>query len=187
VTVHAHALAAVEQAVRCGVDGIEHCTCVTEAGAEVSDRLLETLTRQRITVCPTLGVAPGAVPSAPVLALLERFRLTLEDRRRLAGRMHAAGVPLVSGTDGGISTGKPHGILPQAIAELVAGGVPTAAALASATSTAAEACGLGHRKGRLQAGYDADLLIIDGDPFDRIESLANPSGVMLDGRWAIAP
>ena len=36
-------------------------------------------------------------------------------------------------------------------------------ALISATSSAARACGVGDRKGRLRAGFDADLLVVDGD------------------------
>jgi imidazolonepropionase-like amidohydrolase len=37
-------------------------------------------------------------------------------------------------------------------------------ALTTITSGAASAVGLGHRKGRLTAGYDADVLAVDGDP-----------------------
>lgn len=187
VTVHAHGLAAVEQAMRIGVDGIEHCTCLAESGVVVSDQLLETLVRQRITVCPTLGKTVDAVPPAAVLALMERFGFAFQDRQRLAGRMHRAGVRLVSGSDAGISSGKPHGILPMAVADLVAGGVPAADALASATSIAAEACGLGHRKGRLRVGYDADLLIVDGDLLGQVETLTRVAAVMVGGRWAFNP
>ncbi|MDJ0345153.1 amidohydrolase family protein [Streptomyces sp. H10-C2] len=88
------------------------------------------------------------------------------------------------GADSGITSGKPRGLLPVAIADLAAGGVPAADALASATSVAADVCGLGHRKGRLQAGYDADLLIVEGDPLSRMESLTQVAAVMVRGRWA---
>jgi imidazolonepropionase-like amidohydrolase len=39
-----------------------------------------------------------------------------------------------------------------------------AEALRTITSTAAEVCRLGDSKGRVAAGYDADLLAVDGDP-----------------------
>jgi imidazolonepropionase-like amidohydrolase len=42
--------------------------------------------------------------------------------------------------------------------------IAPAEALRMATSTAAAACGLADRKGRLAAGYDADILVVDGDP-----------------------
>jgi imidazolonepropionase-like amidohydrolase len=43
--------------------------------------------------------------------------------------------------------------------------VPAAEVLRMATSTAAAVCGLADRKGRLAAGFDADILVVDGDPF----------------------
>ena len=98
--------------------------------------------------------------------------------------MHAAGVRIVSGSDGGIGAAKPHGLLPVAAAFLVEGGVSTVAALASATALAAGACGLGDRKGRLRAGYDADLLVVDGDPVADIGALARPAAVFAAGRRA---
>jgi imidazolonepropionase-like amidohydrolase len=59
--------------------------------------------------------------------------------------------------------------------------VPAAAALASVTSVAARACGLGDRKGRLRVGYDADLLLVDGDPLADTGALRRVTGVVLRG------
>jgi imidazolonepropionase-like amidohydrolase len=53
---------------------------------------------------------------------------------------------------------------------------------ATATSLAAEACGLGDRNGWLRVGYDADLLIVDGDPVAKISSLSRPLAVFAGGR-----
>jgi imidazolonepropionase-like amidohydrolase len=43
-------------------------------------------------------------------------------------------------------------------------GFTSAQALASATSLAAAACGIGDRKGKIAPGYDADLLAVTGNP-----------------------
>jgi imidazolonepropionase-like amidohydrolase len=49
VTAHAHGTPAVEQAVAVGVDGIEHCSCVTDRGfGQVSEETVATLARSRI-------------------------------------------------------------------------------------------------------------------------------------------
>ncbi|MBM7791314.1 amidohydrolase family protein [Tenggerimyces flavus] len=181
VTAHAHGLPSVEQAVAARVDGIEHCTCLVETGIDVPNRLLERLAEQRIAVCPTLGKADGTEPPMPVRELLERNGITWELRQRLMARMHEAGVRLIAGSDTGISPGKPHGLVAHAIGDYVAGGIPTEAALASATSVAAEACGLGAYKGRLRAGFDADVLIVDGDPFADIAALTRVSTVFANG------
>src|SRR6266536_34129 len=140
VTAHAHGLPAVRQAISAGVDGIEHCSCLTASGMEVSDELLEALAARQIQVCPTLGKTGDA---APPPALAE--------------------------------------IIPEAVIDLVSAGLPPAAALASATSVAARACGLGERKGRLRAGYDADLLLVDGDPLTDITALRRVSTVVAGG------
>jgi imidazolonepropionase-like amidohydrolase len=87
----------------------------------------------------------------------------------------------VSGSDGGVSPSRQHGVLPEAVIDLADGGVSTADALASATSLAAEACGVGDRKGRLAARFDADLLLVDGDPLTDITALRNPAAVYVGG------
>ena len=52
----------------------------------------------------------------------------------------------------------------------------------AAAALAAAACGLGDKKGRLRAGYDADLLVVDGDPGADIGALARPVAVFAGGR-----
>ncbi|MFL6123416.1 amidohydrolase family protein, partial [Actinophytocola sp.] len=64
-----------------------------------------------------------------------------------------------------------HPSLPNAVPQLVELGMSPLAALRSVTSVAAEVCGLAGRKGRLAPGFDADLLVVAGDP------LANPAAV----------
>ncbi|GAA2485049.1 amidohydrolase family protein [Streptomyces longisporus] len=187
VTVHAHALAAVEQALDAGADGIEHCTCLTADGVRITDALLERLARQGTTVCPTLGKTAQAVPPPQVQTVMDRFGLSMEERQRAAARMHRAGVRLVSGADSGINAGKPHGIVPAAVAGLAAGGVPADAALATAMSLAADACGIADRKGRLRRGLDADLLVVRGDPLTDMTALADPLAVLVSGAWAHGP
>jgi imidazolonepropionase-like amidohydrolase len=190
VAAHAHGLVAVEQAIEAGVDGIEHCTCVTPSGIQTSDELLASLATRRIVVCPTLGRDPGWTPPPPesqsvqvqkAREFVERTGLTPEAHRIRVGRMHRAGVQLVSGADAGIGSFKPHGVLPISISEFVASGIPAADALASATSRAAEACGLANRKGQLRPNYDADILIVDGDPSTDINTLSNLLAVMAHG------
>jgi imidazolonepropionase-like amidohydrolase len=187
VTAHAHPLTAIRDAIAAGVDGIEHCTFITAEGMRFAPDVVATLAERQIAVCPTLGNAPGAVPPPQLMDLLHRSGLTVESRNERIAALRDAGVRLVSGTDGGINPGKPHGVLPHGIAQLVRGGMAPADALASATSVAAGACGLGHRKGRVQPGYDADLLIVDGDPLADIDALTRVDTVILNGGVAAPP
>lgn len=182
VTAHAHGVPAVKQCVDAGVDGIEHCSCLTPQGFRTPPELAERLAAAGTAVCPTLGRAPGAQPPPQVLAVMQRTGTTWEGRLAQVADLHRAGVNLVSGADSGISPGKPHGVLPVAVADLVECGVPAAAALASATSGAARACGLADRTGRLAPGLDADLLLVDGDPMLDMAALRSVRTVVSCGR-----
>ena len=59
-------------------------------------------------------------------------------------------------------------------------------ALTAGTSVAATVCGLGERKGRIAAGYDADLLAVAGDPLVDMSALLAPVRVLAGGR-EVAP
>ncbi len=186
VTAHAHGLPAVHMAMAAGVDGIEHCSFLTDKGMSQSAEDLARLAEAGIAVCPTLGLAGALAPTPNAAALLDKLGMTIgqvmEMRKRRVGQMHAAGVRIVSGSDGGVAAAKPHGLLPASVAFLAEGGVSTVAALASATSLAAAACGRGDRKGRLRVSYDADLLVVDGDPAADIGALSRPVAVFAGGR-----
>ena len=56
-----------------------------------------------------------------------------------------------------------------------------AEALRMITSVAAEVIGLGHRKGRIAPGFDADILAVDGDPIADPAALHRIRGVYARG------
>jgi imidazolonepropionase-like amidohydrolase len=118
---------------------------------------------------------------------MDRLGLTWEARLEQVRDLYRGGVTFVSGADSGISPAKPHGLLPYAVAHLVEFGVPARVALASATSVAARVCGLGGRTGRLRAGFDADLLVVDGDPTTDVAALRDVRTVVSRGRPAGEP
>ncbi|MEU0030875.1 amidohydrolase family protein [Streptomyces sp. NPDC006335] len=182
VTAHAHALVSIRDAIAAGVDGIEHCTFLTADGVHVPEDVIAAMATQGIVVCPTLGRTPDAVPPPHLLERLHKAGMDLKTRAEQVAQAHRQGVTIISGTDGGINPGKAHGILPLAIADLVTGGMSPADALATATSVAAEACGLGDRKGHIRAGYDADLIIVDQDPLTDISALLRLNTTVLAGK-----
>lgn len=182
VTAHAHSTVSVRACLAAGVDGIEHCTCMTDHGLERPEELFRALATAGTWVCPTLGRIPGSAPSPQAAELAARAGWSVAGRLTQVGHLARCGVPLVSGSDAGIHPGKPHGILPWSVAELVTAGVDPAAALASATAQAADACGLGGVTGRLRRGLDADVLVVSGDPTVRIDDLQQVRLVLIRGR-----
>jgi imidazolonepropionase-like amidohydrolase len=183
VTAHAHALPAVEASVAAGVDGIEHCSCLTAAGSRRPPELLDRLVAAGTYVCPTLGRLPGLDPPPRVQAALEAVHGTYEQHLPHVAELVRAGTVLLAGTDAGIGPSKRHGLVPFGVADLVtACGMAPADALASATGLAARACGVEGRTGRLAAGLDADLLMVDGDPLADVTALQRPRLVVSRGR-----
>jgi imidazolonepropionase-like amidohydrolase len=95
-------------------------------------------------------------------------------------QMIGLGIRLISGDDAGIGPDKAHGSYAEAVIELnhVAG---TVSALVAASSDAAAAIGLGRSKGRLRRGYDANVLVVDGDLAADITALRHVRQVVLRG------
>ena len=72
-------------------------------------------------------------------------------------------------------------MLPHAADDLAAIGFAGAEMLTTLTATAATVCGVGDRKGRLAAGYDADVLAVGGDPLEDLGALTRPHLVLNRG------
>ena len=190
VLAHAHSLAGIRHAVEAGVDGIEHFTGLTTEGLMMPDEVIELVAAAGIQVCPTAGVNVAKVPPpehlAPGLrAALERMGLDFPTMHATRighfARLRSHGVRVVSGTDAGIGPPKAHGGVGFAVLDLVAAGYALAEALATATSGAADSCGLGDVTGRLAPGLAADLLVVDGDLSQDPKALLRPVAVLIRG------
>jgi imidazolonepropionase-like amidohydrolase len=174
VTAHAHATEGIRIALDAGVDGIEHCTFQTPDGFWRDPALVDRVAASRVAVCVTAGRPANAPPLAPHLVPL------LAGMRDAARALAEAGAHFVAGTDAGVPH-KPHGALAWHLVYLHEVGVQADAALRAATVDAAAACGLGARKGRLAAGYDADVIAVGGDPSVDLHALFDVRTVMRAG------
>ncbi|MGH9124793.1 MAG: amidohydrolase family protein, partial [Acidimicrobiales bacterium] len=173
----AHSAQSIADAVTAGVDGIEHATFMTATGVDARDAVIRSIVERRIAVGATVGREPGRSASPPP-AIASRFEALLAARRRL----HAAGALIVGGSDAGVAAIKPHDVLRYAPEDLTEMGMTPVETLWALTSRAAEVCGLGHRKGRVAPGFDADLLAIDGDPVEDLTAIRRIRAVFVGGQ-----
>lgn len=176
---HAHAVTSIADALDAGFDTLEHVTFMTPDGVDAPQRLIERIAERGTVVGLTVGSVPGAGVPPPAIAR------RLETLHANASRLGASGARIVLGTDAGIGPGKPHDVLRHALAALVDLGMSPVSALHAVTAVAADACAVGDRKGRLAAGYDADLVAIAGDPCTDISNVHNVIAVYRDGRLAV--
>lgn len=108
-----------------------------------------------------------------------RARAVMPKVLEFARRLHRAGVPLTIGTDGG--GGGP--LYAQELALHVAAGIPVWEVLRMSTSGTADLMGIGARTGRMQPGYEADVVFLSADPLSDIANAAKVYGVLNNGRF----
>jgi hypothetical protein len=97
----------------------------------------------------------------PLAVRRERRRLW-EERRDCALRLHEAGVAFAFGS----ADSSPKELL-DAVRKLVEVGLPEKAALAALTTSPAELLGAERHLGRIEVGYDADLVLWTAPPFTK--------------------
>ena len=94
-------------------------------------------------------------------------------------RAVAAEVKVAMGTDSGIT---PHGRNLAELELMAKGGMTPAQVLAATTSVAAELLGLSDELGTLEPGKRADVVVVDGDPFELATLPDRVAAVVKDGR-----
>jgi len=113
----------------------------------------------------------------------ERHPVDVDFVLRLVRELNAAGVVVVPGTDSGGSFVIPGSGLHRELALLARAGLTPFEVLRAATVNAATVLGLGDRKGSVEIGKDADLILVDGDPLQDLECVRAPVGMVLRGHW----
>jgi imidazolonepropionase-like amidohydrolase len=94
--------------------------------------------------------------------------------------LRTPGLKIIMGTD---AVAGAHGQNAREIVYRVqTGGQPAMDAITGATSLNAESLGLGDRIGKVAAGFDADLIAVDGDPVRDITALQRVRFVMRGGK-----
>jgi len=107
---------------------------------------------------------------------LEVYRESWQRMMELFGRLHAAGVPLVAGTDSLAGF-----MLHRELELYVKAGVAPGEAIRIATENAARYAGVLADRGTIERGKRADLILVDGDPTADISDIRKVSYVLKDG------
>jgi imidazolonepropionase-like amidohydrolase len=175
VAAHAHGADAIEACTEAGVATIEHCTWMT--GPQRSD-LREPVAKSMAA----RGIAACSTSSRNWRAMVER--MGDEVAQRVYGRLpwlEELGVTLIAGTDAGL----PGSVFDDPVGALELYewlGFSRTRILEIATTDSARALGLGEVTGRLAPGYDADLLVVGGDPLTTLTALNHVEFVLARGR-----
>lgn len=182
VMAHAQATTGIRNAVEAGIRSIEHGIYLDEATIA---RMIERGTWLVPTLLAPQGVVRAAERGVPIPeASLAKAKDVIEAHRASVKMAIAAGVPIAFGTDCPVS---PHGTNLDEFAEMAALGMSPAQVLVAATSGAAHLLGWNSKVGRLAPGFEADLVVIDGDPFDFTDLRSRITGVYRSGELVGGP
>ena len=178
VAAHAHGTEGIKNALRAGVDTIEHASYL-------DDEAIELFLEGDAWMVSTLIASERLMPHLDDPAMPAHVRDKIRDHtcQEAASleRAITAGVRIAAGTDAGTGY-NPHGGLPEQVTLLRHHGMTPEQALTAATWDSANAIGLAETHGKIAVGRRADLLVVDGDPFDDLGALRNVRAVYLGGR-----
>jgi imidazolonepropionase-like amidohydrolase len=178
VAVHAHGADGIKVALRAGADSIEHGTLLDEE----SIRLFKQTGAYYV---PTLSTVNGYLEriAKDPNAYPPEVRAKIDYRISITGKALEkavpAGVKIAFGTDAGVSK---HGRNADEFEMMVKHGMTPAQAIRAATVNAADLLGLAREIGSIEAGKEADLIAVEGDPLADVTVLKRVGFVMADGR-----
>ena len=170
---HAQGKQGILNAVRAGIDTIEH-------GFYVDEEVAALMVEKNVYFVPTLAavhniVANGVEGGVPEYAVKKAEKIQVLHRENVI-KAKKAGVIIGMGTDAGTPYNA-HGKNLQELELLVQAGFSPTEALIAATKTAAEVIGMKDDLGMLETGRLADLVVCAGDPTKDVSLLTDPSNI----------
>ncbi len=176
VAAHAHGAEGMKNAIRAGVDTIEHGTFADkEAHRMMKDK--------GIYLIPTLSPGyfmnkygeEGGVASFMMKMIKKRRQSRIDSTRKALDR----GVKVACGSDAGTPFNYHRNNANEARLFVKLGLMTPAEALIADTRDSADACGLLDQVGTVEEGKNADLLVVEGDPTKNIEILSDSHNVKM--------
>jgi imidazolonepropionase-like amidohydrolase len=187
ITAHATYNDCIKRVAEFGIDCVEH-------GGSMTDETVQLLVDKGIPIVTTF--APLVMQADEVTARkfnipewkIEERKKAVANPARYAGLVNAAqaGVPIAFGTDAG-SPAVGHEIVAPELKFMVKVGVvaDNYGALRSATAVAAKINGLESKLGTLEAGKDADVIVINGNPLEDLDALGHIQMTFIGGKKMI--
>jgi len=175
IAAHAHGTEGIKNAIRAGVDSIEHASLIDDEGIRLAKEHGTYLVMDIYNDDYILNEAP-------------KYGLPTEklDKERMVGRLQRenfrkalqAGVKMAFGTDAGVY---PHGDNARQFFYMVKFGMTPAQAIHAATSNAADLIGRSKDVGTIEPGKYADIIAVNADPLSDVRALEHVDFVMKSG------
>ena len=177
VAAHAHGDEGMRRAIIGGVKTIEHGTLMSEA-------TMELMKKHNAYLVPTITAGKEVTEKAKVEgyfpAIIVPKALDIGPKiQSTFGKAYQKGVNIAFGTDAGVFT---HGQNAKEFKFMVEAGMPAIEAIQSATITNAKILNMEDQLGQLTSGYLADIIAVDDNPLQKIETMEDVIFVMKEGK-----
>lgn len=176
VAAHAHGTQSIKDAIRAGIDSIEHSSLIDDEGIALAKQhgtyLVFDIYNDDYILAE--GAKVGMLAES-----LEKERQIGKLQRANFRKAYLAGAKMAFGTDGGVY---PHGDNWKQFATMVEFGMKPAEAIRAATISAATLIGIENKTGTLEPRRFADVIAVDGNPLASIDALGRVKFVMKEGK-----
>ncbi len=175
---HAQGTGGIWNAVRAGIDSIEHGFFLTES-------LCEEMARRGTFLVPTLAAPYQILEHGTEAGIadyaVEKTHRAIEAHRESVRLARDMGVPIACGNDAGTPFNR-HDDLVTELRLLVEVGFSPSEALQTATIAAARLLHLEDRIGTVEVGKVADLVVLEDNPLKEIAAVGRVQAVLQAGR-----
>lgn len=173
VGAHAQATDGIKNAIRAGVDSIEHGVWLDQEAIEM---MCERGTYLVATLTAPYQIAHHGLEAGMPRFMAEKGWQVLESHQQSFAAAVKAGVRVAMGTDQGTPVNRP-GENAQEVVRMVQLGMTNATALMAATAWAADLLRIRDEVGRLAEGLAADMVVLERDPLDDIHTLTDQRAI----------
>ena len=172
VGAHAHGTDGIIAAIEAGVDSIEH-------GSLIDKKAIKMMKAKGTFLVPTTGLVEYIQPMLPKMnpKMREKAEYVLPLAKKRLTQAIKSGVKIALGSDSPVI---PHGKNAAELVALVERGMTASQALQAATVNSAELLGVKDR-GEIKVGLRADIIAVDENPLEKIETVMNVVFVMKHG------
>jgi imidazolonepropionase-like amidohydrolase len=175
VAAHAHGTQSIKDAIRAGIDSIEHSSLIDDEGIALAKQhgtyLVFDIYNDDFILQE--GQKAGMLPES-----IEKEKKIGRMQRENFRHAFQSGAKIAFGTDAGVY---PHGDNAKQFAKMVEWGMKPIDAIQAATLNAADLMGWKDKAGVLETGHFADIVAVKGDPLADVKLLESPVFVMKGG------
>jgi imidazolonepropionase-like amidohydrolase len=175
VAAHAHGTQSIKDAIRAGIDSIEHSSLIDDEGIALAKQHGTYLV---FDIYNDDFILQEGAKAGMLAESIEKEKKIGRLQRENFRHAFQSGARMAFGTDSGVY---PHGDNARQFAKMVEWGMKPIDAIQSATIRAADLIGWPAKVGALEPDHYADIIAVSGDPLSDVRVLESVRFVMKNG------